>query len=293
MHESLMIKTGSSGGTVGVDGDQFYRDNHQGGEAQLSGEVAVSTDVITQARTPSGFPRTGASITENDIINLKGSEGRIKDMIAAGLVEGLPDGSYRVTSNQPSQEKPEGTQESLELQQESLGDDIEASITEIAQGANQGDVLSFISTFANNAGEINETAMGRIASSMSMEPEAARDQAATITAAFEAQAHATIEQATGMDSQDVINWAHENEPELMKKAMMQQATQRNTHGYQEIATKYVSNLDTANPDMILNADFGEGVEAYKKGKDIIIRHPKGETNWKTAVRAGIIKVGSR
>lgn len=278
--------------TIIADGKMTHRDN-DGGTTQFTGETPNTTtgQTITQARTPSGFPRSGASITENDIVKVNGQEGRIKDMMRVGLITQNPDGSFSLTDPaQRSQQKdaPQDTTQD-QPQGEALADDPETTITEIASKAQPGDVMGCITSFASN-GEFSAAALDRVAFQMGLSPEAARDQAESIRAAFEAQAHATVS-ATGFDPREVLSWAQDNVPDKLKSAVIKQATERTTEGYQEIVKGYTMALDRANPEAILNAQFPEGVTA-KRMKDgtILLNTPQGEVEWKTAVRNGWVKV---
>ncbi|KAA0230367.1 hypothetical protein EDM76_11350 [bacterium] len=58
---------------------------------------------IASARSQYGSARTGASITEGDLIDLGGLQVRIKDAIAAGVVVTNPDGSFSLAGGAKGQ----------------------------------------------------------------------------------------------------------------------------------------------------------------------------------------------
>lgn len=284
--------------TIIVDGQMTHRD-HDGGTVQFTGETPSATtgQKITQARTPSGFPRSGATITENDIVKVNGQEGRIKDMMRVGLITQNPDGSFSLADRNGPTNRQQGQrhdaaqdQQRDQPQGEALSEDAEATITEVATKAQPGDVMGCITSYAST-GEFNAASLDRVASQMGLTPEVARDQAESIRAAFEAQAHAAVS-ASGFDAEEVFAWAWENTPDKLKTAMIKQATERTTKGYQDLVKGYTMALDRANPDAILNAQFPEGVTA-KRLKDgaIILKTPHGEVDWRTAVRNGWVKIG--
>jgi len=104
------------------------------------------------------------------------------------------------------------------------------------------------------------------------------------------QAMATGE-TQGMHRDVCLAWALQNHPDMYKMAVINHATKRSTKGYQEIAAKYVASLDTANPDAILNAQFGEGITASKaRNGEIILHTPQGDFEWKASVRAGRVSI---
>ncbi len=280
------------GGTTTVVNGEFISETRVASTTHHDPKAPDVTygDPIREARTTFGIPKTGSDITEDHIVNLNGMEGRIKDMLNAGLLVRTQDGSYAVPGTKTPEETPEWAEESPAETMESLGNELEGSITEVAQNASVGDVMSCITSIANT-GDINEKAVDRIASQMGLEPEAARDRANTIRAGFESQARATVESG-GLDSDDVFNWAWENKPDLMRQAIIQQATQRNTKAYQSIADEYVLGMDKINPDAIMTAQLPEGMTpVQRKDGTILIKTSHGEYSWGALVRSGAISIG--
>lgn len=280
--------------TIIIDGQVSHRDN-AGGETQFTGEIPTAStgQKITQARTTTGYQRSGADISENDLVKVNGSEGRIKDMLRAGLVTKNPDGSFSITpkadpSQAPQQQPPQQTDPTMEL--EAMADPaIDAAITEVKQGAQPGDVMACILSVATE-GTFSDAALSRVAAQMNLTPEEARDRAETIRGAFEAQARSVVDQ-TGFDSEEVFEWARQNHPAMLKDAMLRHATQRSTKGYQDIAAKYLENLDKANPQAIETAT-GVPTKRLRDGT-VLLLTPHGEIEWKTAVRKGWVKVSRR
>ena len=93
-----------SGGTsVSVNGQMTQQHNNAAGTSTRTGATPVTTsNIITEARTESGFPRSGKDIDENCIVKVNGMEGKIKCMIAGGLLQRLPDGSYALPDPNPN-----------------------------------------------------------------------------------------------------------------------------------------------------------------------------------------------
>ncbi|CCQ73925.1 hypothetical protein [Magnetospira sp. QH-2] len=301
------------GTTVVTPDGTFSHPNDAGGKSTAPPPVtAVDPEGrITQARSEGGRRLTGDKITENDIVSINGGESTIKAWEAMGYLQRNHDGSFSMTDKATGMDKlrPKGIkpgnpteaapetgeaasddEDTDQPAMEGLDGDTETLITEVANGAQPSDVLSSIMSVAKT-GEFNQAAMGRIASSLGQEPEAVMEKANSVRAAFESQAIRTVEK-TGLSSDDVFGWAYEHEPKMMQEAIRQHTNYRHTEGYQPVIQKYVQNLDTINPDMILNAQFGEGVEAFRDdGGRIVLKSEKGTVPWKTAVRIGMVSLG--
>ncbi len=274
--------------TILIDGE-IRHTNHQGGEHKPHSMMADAEvgNRITSGRSQDGFARTGADLNEDSIVTIRGSEGRIGDMIRTGLVVRNEDGSYSAASEETQQQD---AAESPEAQLEGLDNDTEAAITEVAEKAMPSSVMGMITSMANT-GEISDVSLGPVASEMGIEPEVARDRAETIRAAFEGQARAKVDKV-GLSSTDVFEWAWAEQPALMKQAIITQATQRSTKGYDKVISAYMMNLDQSNPEAILSAEFPAGVSAEKlRNGKVIIRSPHGDTDWKSAVRRGLVTMG--
>ncbi|CAA7611406.1 hypothetical protein MCP1_10042 [Candidatus Terasakiella magnetica] len=145
---------------------------------------------------------------------------------------------------------------------EALGDtDVETSLTEVCTKASPAEVLGVVNALANGEG-ISERHVGKIASQMGIEPGEAMERAQAIHQAFVGQAMDTIGKS-GLDAQEVVNWAWENRPDLMKKAISRHAADRTTKGYGDVVKAYLGGLEKASPQTILNAKLPPGCTARK------------------------------
>ncbi len=63
---------------------------------------------------------------------------------------------------------------------------------------------------------------------------------------------------SGLDPTMAAEWAYENAPELMRQGLQDQFDSRGKSGWAPVVNAYIQNLDTADPQAILNADFGKG-----------------------------------
>ncbi len=157
--------------------------------------------------------------------------------------------------------------------------------------ANASDILGVLGSYAED-GTVHENALGRIAAQMGIEPTEAMSRFEALKDAFTEQAYATVAKS-GHDPEAVFEWAQKANPKALSAAIQAHATRRNVTGYQDIVKSYVSELDSIDPDSILNAQFGQGVTARRDRNtgDIVISALGTEMSWKTAVRRGLLKIG--
>lgn len=167
---------------------------------------------------------------------------------------------------------------------------MEAALGGLAGYTDPNDQINAVNQVVDG-GAVSPELLARVAGSQGVAPDAVAGQVESIRAGFEAQARSTVA-AMGLDPEAVFTHAWEVDPEGMEKAQRDHATQRSTEGYKALARSYVENLDTLDPQAVLNAEFGNGVTAYQHGDKIILQDHLGRTfEWKAAVRAGIVSVG--
>lgn len=252
----------------------------------------VTSGLITQGRTASGSPVVGGALNENHIVNIGGLETSLKAAIAARLVTANPDGTFSVVSQearaQAQREREAQAKAEAAEAVETVDRGTEATITTFANGVSPSTVMGAILDFASGQ-DVREGHITHAASELGMEPTKVRAMVEQVRGAFEAQARSTVDRA-GLPSDEVFAWAYQNKPDLMKQAIREQATMRSTKGYQRVAQAYMENMDTINPDALLNAQLGEGLEIKKasNGK-LVLKTPKGEMEYRAAVRSGLLK----
>lgn len=259
-----------------------------------------TSGTITQGRTASGSPVTGG-LNANSIVNIGGVETTVRAAMAAGYVQQNQDGTFSMVSQEARQQaQQQRQQEKAQAEAEALGAD--GSPEAVDQGTE-----NIISTFANsvspstvmgavldlsNGQEVRDSHIIQAASQMGKEPAEVRAMVDQARGAFEAQARAVVDRS-GLPADEVFAWASQDPKgrDLMKQAVHQQATMRTSSGYQKVAQAYLENLDTHNPEALLNAQLGEGLE-IRKGQNgkLILKTPKGEMEYRAAVRSGLIKI---
>ncbi|RAU22298.1 hypothetical protein CU669_09245 [Paramagnetospirillum kuznetsovii] len=143
-----------------------------------------------------------------------------------------------------------------------------------------------------NGQPIRDSHITQAASQMGKEPAQVRAMVDQVKGAFETQARSVVDRA-GLHADDVFAWASQDQKgrDLMKQAIHDQAIKRTTSGYQKVAQAYLENLDTINPDALLNAQLGEGLKVKRSSNGkIVLETPKGELEYRSAIKAGLIKI---
>lgn len=305
MNRTRAINTNAE--TVGYVNGQVLKINRAGGRFAVDGSPPPVDygQTIERAATTFGRPVSGAHVTPDTVVNIGGLEVQIADAISAGLVREERDGSFRVLSRaeRTEQEVAQAKRQTKSTSEgednepshmESLPPDIERQVTEIASGSSPNDALAVLNSYTED-GTVNETALGRIASSMGIEPGEAQTRFQTIVSGFEEQARKAVTKAGVDDPEAFFEWAWEHRREDMQKAMRDQAKNRTTKGYAKLAGEFgtTSYLDLP-PDDIINAQLPDGVSARKLKTGEVILNVRGvEVSWKEAVRRGLVSKVTR
>lgn len=290
------------------------REGYSGGmssELTSDGNVTVSTNsrmvgssadllpkggVFERVDTPTG---TLDGLNDDTLVSgpsIPGDQMRLSQAVAAGYVVRRPDGTY--TFPDGSRQAPGAPQEAQESPQESdpgegLGGERIASEESLAALAGLADGQTALQAVDQiiAGGDLSDDIVNRVAGTGGMEATALRGQVGQIVADFETQAR-TVVQRSGLDPEAVFEWAHENQPDLMRDAMKSHATQRTTSGYDKVTQAYLENLDTIDPEAILGASFANGATAFRHTDgSVILKDHMGRTfKWRDAVRNGLVSV---
>lgn len=137
-----------------------------------------------------------------------------------------------------------------------------------------------------NSGDVGERTLNTLATQLNIEPSALKEQFAPVMASFERQARAVMAEG-GVNSDDVVSYGQQHQPDMLRRAMHKQATMRNTSGYAELRQSYLETLADHRPSVALNADLGPGITQRQdqKGRIIVNIPGYGEMDWRTAIRA--------
>lgn len=266
-----------------------------------SADVLPQGSVFSRVQTPDGSLR---GLNDDTIVSgpsIPGDAMKLSHALAGGFVIRNSDGSY----SDPTGKKSTPTEQVLGDSQESTGESDESEGHPDLQGEPIASEESLVALLGNtdgndqltavnqivDTGEVSDELVNHVASNLGIEPEALNGQLGTMVSEFESQARATIDQS-GIDSEVVLEWARENDPDTLRQAMMDQATKRTTSGYTNITQRYVEQLDTIDPDAILNANLQNGLKAHKDDSGrIVLTDSLGRSfEWRNAVRGGLVSV---
>ena len=289
---------GRRGGTITRDG---WQRTAQGGTYHYDSTPKTSADgVIQTARAPSGLLVSGADITDRSEVTIGGRQMEMRIAVSAGLVERRADGSAVLSEKarailsgtRPDQQDRQQKQpQEAPVKMDSLGEEAEAEVTQIAQAMRPAQVQAVVNQLAEGK-DLPAMAGDAVARALGLaDPAEGNAKIAAIREAFEAQAIDAVN-ATGLDAQEVFHWAYRHAPAEMKNAILMHTGRRSTQGYEAVVREYTANLDKIDPAAVLGAEFGEGVKVRKSSDgSVVVDTPKGTMSWAFAVKKGVIKVG--
>lgn len=247
-----------------------------------------NSGVFTDMRTRTGFPLTMEQLEPQSIVGVPGiGQMELRHAINAGFVVQNANGSYSKNSGQARQ--PAKQPVHPDLRTEGTDKTTEDAFEIFENRTAMSTQATAIHELASN-GEMSANTMNQLASDMGVEPAQMDEFVGTIRQGFERQARSAIAES-GVDPDKVLQWAYAERPAQMSESIKRQLSKRNPDGYRSIAKEYLQNLDTIDPDAILNAQLGKGIEARKVKGKVILYTPYGELPWKSAIRSGMIRLG--
>jgi hypothetical protein len=140
----------------------------------------------------------------------------------------------------------------------------------------------------------NPVDLGRLASSLQIEPSAAENMVADAMDAFTRQAAQAVARAGVTDFEHFSGWANKYAPNELMRTMREQVAGRATNGYAALAKEYLMDLPRVAPQMVLSTAAQVGIQATqdKHGTIIVTIPGTGQFAWRDAVRLGLIKVSN-
>ena len=266
--------------------------------------MGTGSPVFTKIQSRSG---TIEDLGLDDLVSggsIPGDMMKLRFALSGGFVHRNADGSYAPGPGQPGDTAKSLADPKVEDAKtdddddkagdtgegEALDDKIESDIDTLLESSSPDDQLAAIAQVAES-GQVSSELIAATAQASGVSPEVMTEQVGNVIAAFETQARDAITEATGIDSQVVIDWMKAEHMGALKAAEYAHATKRSTSGYTELAKAYVENLDTIDPEAILGATYPDGQSARRDGRgDIIITVDGQEFTWRSAVRAGFVSL---
>jgi hypothetical protein len=239
-----------------------------------------------------------------------GSEGRVRELVAMGVLRPSPTGGFEWANQKPSQEharpfdqgatdQPAGGAEQQQNQQqepsERLDQDTEATIGVAVEklGVQQVAALAEHTMKGNDVAKL----IPEVASRLGMESEQAQAVYDRTVAAFVKQAQAAASTA-GVSADawdDFCEWARTERPAEKHKAESEHFEYGRTGGIKALAKEYAATGRQFDAESVLAAEFGNGITARKdeSGAVILSIPGHGSVSFKQAVALGLIRVSKR
>lgn len=259
----------------------------------------LGTDAVAMIRSQEGAPQTVQTMDENSIITLHGGgEVKLSDAVAAGLLEVTEDGLITGENAGPAPEKKSETDKDIhpDLKAIALDKEGEAAMSVINETVSPTTQREAVNEYATGEG-ISEATIAKAASEAGVEPSVIHERMGAVEQKLYNQASDQVSKL-GVHPDALWEWANSDPAakEQLGRAVVQQLTNRTLHSYTALAETYISNLDTIDPQAILDADLGvAGTSVHQDAQGtIVVTDANGTTySWKSAVAAGIISVSRK
>jgi hypothetical protein len=257
-------------------------------------------------KSSAGRPLTGSELSRDSVVDLPGGmTTSLAAAIASGFVVQNEAGQYVYAggsgklpfeqgaptnnSNRAPEVKPESkTAEEAPgavPQIERMSDEAEAAMSEVIAKVPEAQALS-LSRELIETGALSQEGLNIAAQKLGITPEEASARATQLHSAFHEQAS----RAVGPASDEVFSWARANAPNELRRAITEQVNNGTTKGYAALNAKFVENLDTLHPQLLLESTATKALNVRKEsdGK-ITVELPKlGRVSWRVAVRSGLL-----
>jgi hypothetical protein len=277
---------------------------------QLDASHSIANDsahggILATARSQSGSRQTPDAVTENSLVTVDGRQYRVKELLGAGVLRKMPDGSIvdpsASSSQAPAQSQPEQSEQQqadnsndpANAPQEALADAaVEQAVETLAASTSGTDQVALASALLEGRGDAH-AAIERMASQSKQTPEAVRETLNGFIAALTDQAAAAVKLVAGnVDFQDWLAQAEETNPEGLAAAKRQIAYNRSPQGFKDLARSMVERADQTNPQEVIEACRQAGIRARQVGKYVVVNIPsKGEMTYAIALKQGYITAG--
>ncbi|MFN3890673.1 MAG: hypothetical protein ACK4MV_09770 [Beijerinckiaceae bacterium] len=249
--------------------------------------------IVDTGRSQSGTPRNAASLRENDLVSIHGTEMLVSTAVRLGYLDKGPNGAFQDTGLAKQQKaEPPHTPDKAE-EAPAVGFDnahVEAELGDLCGNSSPGAQVAVMGSILDT-GEVSANVLVRAASELRCEPHELQGKIATIQQQFHAQAAKAVASQGVNDAEAMFAWAEANRPQQFRKAMEQHVMERNPRAYDELAREYnVKGRSFSSAD---DFDLAPGM-SLRTGRDgqLIVSHPAiGETDLRTAIRMGLVEFG--
>jgi hypothetical protein len=283
--------------TIGGAQQSGAFDNVKTTTGELMPRPDGSQGILSTARSTAGRLLTGSEIKANTKVLVQGVETTAAAAAAAGFLTRNADGSYAEVGAPVAAQ---GQQQASQGQPEAQPEAQEPARTADLPGAAHEYAQDFTSRVGNmdiergvsdviETGALSQDALARIAGAMSLEPGEVTNRAATIQAAYRAQANEMV----GPAADQIFAWANQHDRAALRKAVDAHVKMEDPAAYDGIVRNFWMNLS---PEAILGASNAAQVNPRRESNGSISVQTKdmpSRMSWQTAVRLGYVGKAGR
>ena len=255
---------------------------------------------LSSARTSTGQRVSDPSqVTGDTIVTFEASPGEfveatIETLMSIGAVTRDANGQYIAAAPQAAQEPEQTEQQQTEATKAPLDEHSEALLRDAFAKA-PAQTVGAATSFIQNEGAITDEAVAQFATSMGIEPEAARAKFNHVSAAFTREAvqlGAKAVQCSEEIAMEALTHARTNRAAELKETAQRHFSEGRAD-YSKFVSSYLENLDQTDPNKILTATpvAGRKVHWDRGNKVVVVTLPNGtELSWSAAVKAKLISM---
>lgn len=265
-----------------------------GGEDHAPIRSPDSSSNIVTARSTGGRNLLDKEIGPDSIINVGGMETNVRAALIGGLIRHNAAGVLEYADGMSPTAEPAAKVPQLPPAQPDSADALGERLSDAAENIIETDVAHIGATDRAGAihemmqtGTLTDDMANRIASSRGITPDEVRGRAKTLFDAYATQARGAL----GPQADQIVEWAKTNAMDALKQAEFTHVNEGTTTGYADLASRYMENLPTIDPNRILTSPVAKAIGARReKDGSISIVHPNhGRVDWKVAVRTGLVQ----
>lgn len=268
-----------------------------GGSASLtSADFVQEGDIVSTALNSYGAPIIDRPLQEGDTIEYMGMRLEVSQAARSGLLSKNLVGEFVSTDVGNAGAGDGGEAEAKEAPATDvlrMDDASEAAMDTLVLETTPTTQAAAIEEIAAN-GDISPNTINRLASEAGVTPEEMADKIETVHAGFYTEIAARME---GLGVHDMEGFGEWIASDGRLSAESQEATRallrdNATEGFEALASKYVSALDTIDPEAVLGACEEAGIETFRgvNGSLVLTIPGHGQASWREAVQLGVIKV---
>jgi len=259
--------------------------NHDGTVTGMGPQRFDAGELITDRggytiTSKAGLPVGNREPRPDDVVTVNGMQTSYAVAVRTGLI--APDG--RLTDITSPAETNETTAERDGT--EALPEAAETLVGELLQATRGDTQIRAVVDVVDREGVVSQGTINALASEAGITPAEMAGKVSAVVEAFQAQADGVVTRYAS-DASAVYEWARQNDPQGLKAAMRQLATERTTQGFDALGRRYFETADVHSPELVEALPWPEGVRVERAPNGaLIVRGPNGSEGWRTLARSG-------